>query len=177
MVSLLPINNMKTACASPLFAVAVLFCGCRSPAPTGNLALFQEIHPSEAARYEVLAPTSVEYMEYSDNDHHETVKSIIQGVRQCQGNPEKLTKYLDHLEKVNDCTDRQADPEWLRFKEHLRDGDLIVFFKYKEGAYNDFGLLVLRDGSIRYRSVWGWNLSQSKSETNAPPPGMSFDRL
>lgn len=177
MVSLLPIDSAKTVHAFLLFVVTLLFSGCRTPTPTGNLKLFQEAYPSETARYTLLAPTSVEYIEYSDNEHLETVESIIQGVRQRQDSPEKLAKYLDHLEKVTKCNDRKADSEWQRFKGHTRDGDTIFFFMYEQDAYNDFGLLVLRDGAIRYRTVWGWVLSQPKGETNSVPSGMSFDRL
>lgn len=174
LLSVIPMKSFPTIA----FLLAVAFAyGCASPSSSPSARVFCRQHPAEARLYETMEPVSVAFMDHLAEEQSGTISAIIQGVRQRQDNSKKLSEYLTHIEEVNRCSDRRNDPEWTRFKDRLRPGDSVHFFKYRQGEYSDFGLLVLRRAEIAYRSVWGWTISSPSPATNEPPVGMTFDRL
>jgi hypothetical protein len=157
-----------------LFA-AFITSGCASLRSSDQADLFRRKHPEEAGGYIVLAPTSVAYIEYEEEDHYGGLDAIVKGVEKRKDDPVALAKYLKYLKciSVNPC----VEPEWQSLRNRLRDGDKMYFFKYKRGAYDDYGLVVLRDGNVIYRSPWGTAIIQDSGGTNQPPANMTLDEL
>ncbi|MBQ7252020.1 MAG: hypothetical protein IJS32_05395 [Kiritimatiellae bacterium] len=153
-------KHLRQTVAMPLrnlFLVAAMFLpGCRSAPrqPSEERAQFPGQLPGMPF-YEVLEPVSVSFMERMAEQQYDTVDAFISGVGKRMDEPEKLACYLDCIAQMNECNDIRKNPQWRHFKERLRAGDSVCYFDYQNGDYGDFGLLVLRNGKIVYRSKWG----------------------
>lgn len=104
--------------------------------------------------YETLAPVSVEVMEYFMAVQHDTVASIIRGVEERLENAEDLRGFLRDTREINERTRLAADPDWIEFTRRLRPDDQLFLFEYRERYYQDFGIMVVRDNEIVFRTVW-----------------------
>jgi hypothetical protein len=122
-------------------------------------------------------------MEYEMEERYREVDAIITGIDKRKDDPIAMAKHMEYLKR---CVrrDPRLDLEWQRFKNRLRQDDAIYFFKYRHGQaggerglYDDFGILVLRDGDVIYRSRWGWGILQDSGGTNEPPESMTLDKL
>jgi len=137
-------------------------------------ALFNRNHPEEERHYKFLAPTSIEYIKYV----HETEQSMIQGTLaaiRANNDQEKLDDFLNKLEERNQEGNKQVAEFLKSFAEKIDVNDRLFYFSYEKESYRDYGLLVIRDGSIVYRERWGFS-----SEPGAGLPEMDeleFDDL
>ncbi len=143
-----------------IFALVILMllagCATRQTGPLRN---------SEG--YEILAPVSVEVMEYFMGVQHDTVDAIVRGIEERLDEPEALREYLRDTREINERTRLASDPDWMEFTERLRPNDRLYLFEFRERYYQDFGLIVLRDGEIVFRTVW----------ESAAPQGMEREIL
>jgi len=160
------------------FLVVASGCATRYVAHTD---VFAHLHPEEAERYTLLSPTSPEHIAYLDSQHRDSMSAVISNLERRKDDPVKIEEYIGYLKRMYACTDFRSQPEWTSLTNRLQKGDSLYFFKYKqregEANYSDYGLLVLRDGNIVYRSREGWGISQPEGQTNAPPQGLEIDRL
>ena len=154
--------------------------GC-SERPTTNAQLFARSHPVEAEKYKVLAITSPEFINYEETEQHERMASVIKTLERYRNDPAKLDKYIDALKRLQNNLGLSDTPSWCALTNRLRKGDSLYYFEYKapirNGAYSDFGYLVLRDGVMVYRSPIGWGFIDTEGETNHPPREMETDKL
>lgn len=161
-------------------AMLIIASGCATR-HVPHAKVFARLHPEEAERYTLLAPTSPEFIAYLDGQHRDTISAVISNLEKRKEDPAKLEEYIAYLQRVHAGTDFRSQPEWSSLTNRLQKGDSLYFFEYKrregDARYSDFGLLVLRDGSVVYRSREGWSMHEDQGRTNAPPDGMEIDRL
>lgn len=155
---------------------SVAVCGCVSNYYS-QTDLFSRMHPDDAVAYKVMAPTSVEFIEDMEEDQKGTILALISGVRKRQEDIKALAAYLDKFEELTKRSDKKNNPDWQCFKRRLRSGDALYYFSYMNGEYKDYGLLVLRRGTIVYRYVWGWFGETSSSATKVMPANMNYNHL
>jgi len=171
-----PFIRMPIAVCGVSFAVTLTWVGCASSRSANPVEIFHKQHPVEASAYTMLEPTSVAYIEYAMEDQYDTVDAIITGVERRKDDPAALAEYLQYLKR---CVrvDPRIDPQWKEVKRRLRESDRLYFFKYKSEDYSDFGLLVLRNGNIVYRSPWGWQRIGGNADEVFPRDGLVVDDL
>jgi hypothetical protein len=159
-----------------------LVAGCTGVFYRNQADWFRAKHSDLAQEYSLLAPVSVEYIEYIRPDEQVPIDGVIHNLERVKTNSAHLDRYLQYLTCVQAAveTDRA---QWLSLTNRIRKTDSMYFFKYKkpvgDAYYDDFGMLVLRDGDIVYRSRWGWGFTGSpEAVSNAiEPPEMTMDRL
>ncbi len=150
-----------------VLSLAVLFAGCATGSYVNQAQHFRERGGDEAVAYEVLAPVSVEVMEYFFAEQHGAVEVFLQGVEERIHDTVELQRFIRDAREINERARLDADPDWAGFVSRLRDGDELYLFEYRRRYYNDFGLLVLRDGRIVFRTVW----------ESAWPAGLDVDQI
>ena len=142
-------NNMKTLIG--ILAI-IIVSGCAPTATKSPADIYSAHHPFESKHYEMMAPISVEYIEYIAKSHHGSVDAILTGVEKRRNDPKELSYFLEHAKKMNDQALITNIPEWISLRDRLEENDAIYLFKYRIEGYEDFGILVIRDGEIVYRN-------------------------
>jgi hypothetical protein len=150
-----------TAIAISLVALAA---GCVSPRYVDQRDLFRAKHPAQAEHYVLLAPTSVEYMEYAGQQEHSTLAGAIKSMRRVENLPEEAKPVLRRLEKMSEFY--RKEPDWHPLRGRLQPDDSVYFFQFKKQGYDDAGFLVLRDGDIVFRKpiASSWQAEEDKPE-------------
>lgn len=137
-----------------ILSAGLILTGCTTRPVESQAELFRERGRAEAADYEILAPVSVESMEYFMRAQYDTVDAFLDGFAERIHEPVELQRYLRDLREINESTRLDRDPEWAEFVERVRSGDELYLFEFHRPYRHEFGLLVLRDGEIVFRTVW-----------------------
>ena len=153
-------KDMRTILAIVLFTG---LCGCQSLPPSPD-AQFRARHPYDARRYELLAPTSVEFIEISSQYELATLSGIRQGIEKRLDSPDELRAYMKTLRKIEEIVDRANDPQWQAFTNRLEPGDALYYYNYRDDKYSEDGLIVLRNGNIVFRKMHSANSTDRNIE-------------
>ncbi len=108
----------------------------------------------EAPGYEIRASISVEAMEYFMAVQHDLVAGVLDGIEDRLDEPEELRRYLRDVREINEETRLDRDDEWASFVSRLQEDDALYLFEFREDYYQDFGILVERNGEIVFRTIW-----------------------
>jgi hypothetical protein len=155
--------------------LSLAMAACTSPRSGNQADLFRQSGGGDAADYRILAAISVEAMEYFLAEQYAAVATFLDGIEERLDDPEELQRYLLAIREINERSRLDMDPEWTDFVGRLRPGDELYLFEYRRQYYNDFGLLVIRDGEIVFRTVWesAWPAGMDSER----PIESEFDRL
>ena len=158
-----------------LLSAILWLTGCATGSYVNQAEHFQERGGEAAAGYEMLAPVSVEAMEYFFAEQHGAVEAFLDGIEERIHDTVELQRFLRDAREINEQSRLDADPEWRNFVGRLRSGDELYLFEYRRRFYNDFGLLVLRDGKVVFRTVWdsAWPAGLEAEQITEP----EIDRL
>ncbi len=136
----------------PLFFI--FLAGCATSSYRNQAEDFRESGGEEAAAYGTLAPVSVEALEYFLAEQYGAVDAFLEGVEERLHDSLELQRYIRDAREINERARLDTDPDWVDFIRRIRSDDELYLFEYRREYYNDFGLLVLRDGRIVFRTVW-----------------------
>jgi len=152
-----------------ILVLPVVFVGCLDSeySQSGNVPkhlIRSEI--VEAEFYTTLGEVSPEFLEYIIGWHHGTVQAILEGVQALKNDPEALTSYLEQLKDLEGSID-------FELIDRLKENDALYFFEFERANYRDYGLIVLRNGKIVYREVWGADtIRESRRESKSGMPDL-----
>jgi hypothetical protein len=149
----------------------ILLAGCAPEQPQSQAELFRKKHPDIARGYLVLAPVSVEYIEHIRPDEQLHLDGVIKNIEKAKGDPTHIDRYLDHLQRLRDGRKTER-ADWVSLTNRIKSTDSMYYFEYKirivGERYDDHGLLILRNGEIIYRSIFGQGFSGGLTEQDVP---------
>ncbi len=158
-----------------LLLLSFSLAACTTPRPDNQAGLLPQGSEDDPDDYRILAAVSVEAMEYFHAEQYSAVATFLEGIEERLDDPEELERYLLAVREINERSRLDMDPEWTDFVARLRPDDELYLYEYRRRYYNDFGLMVIRDGEIVFRTVWesAWPSGMDSDR----PPEPEFDRL
>jgi len=104
------------------------------------------------------------------------MQALVRGVEKTKDDPEALSKFLARI----NCVLENDWVNWSDLEARMKEQDELCFFTYSKHNYNDYGVLVLRKGSIVFRQTFEsgfWNWEKDGKQLKAPPVVQDFDNL
>jgi len=145
----------------------ILLSGCTRDHSQSEVELFRKKHPDLARGYLVLAPVSVEYIEHIRLDEQVFMDGVIKNLEKAKSDPANIDRYLDYLKRLRDAR-RTKRADWISLTNRIKSTDSIYYFEYEayvvSERYGDYGLLILRNGDVVYRSPFGQSFSGGLTE-------------
>ena len=125
----------------------------------------------------MLSPLTTECMEYAVNEYVESIDAIITNVEKRKNDPDALDAYLVVLRQIKNARDFRTTQEWGDLVQGIKPDDAMYFFKFRQGEYSDYGILVIRAGRIVFRTILGSGMSAVAGKEESVPENVEFNNL
>ena len=137
-----------------IFICVVLLVGCQSVNYQSAADYFKAMHPALADKYKSLEPISMNALRSTVGRYYSGRLSLIRDLRIKFPQELALQKFLAELEVEEKNLFRISQLNLVKLEGSLREGDLLYEYEYKDGEYEETGIIVLNQGNIRKKEIY-----------------------